>query len=116
MCRIFGIVAPKVNRGFLETATTTLAHRGPDNAGYHLDDHSGLGHRRLSIIDLSGSDQPIFNEYRSKCIVFNGEIYNFSELRNSVIGFGHAFVTNGDTKTILHACEEWGEYRQRVNT
>lgn len=109
MCGIYGIVSPKVERSFLERATTTLAHRGPDNAGYYLDDHAGLGHRRLSIIDLAGSDQPIFNEDRSKCIVFNGEIYNFSELRTRLISKGHIFATNGDTETILHAYEEWGE-------
>ena len=109
MCGIFGIVAPKIEPSFLERATTTLAHRGPDNAGYYLDDHAGLGHRRLSIIDLAGSDQPIFNEDRSKCIVFNGEIYNFSDLRARLLSLGHTFVTNGDTETILHAYEEWGE-------
>lgn len=109
MCGIFGIVAPNVDRVFLERGTNTLAHRGPDNAGYYLDDHVGLGHRRLSIIDLAGSDQPIFNEDCSKCIVFNGEIYNFSELRSRLISLGHVFVTNGDTETILHAYEEWGE-------
>ena len=109
MCGIFGIAAPNVDRGFLERATNTLTHRGPDNAGFYLDGHAGLGHRRLRIIDLAGSDQPIFNEDRSKCIIFNGEIYNFSELRGRLIGLGHRFATNGDTETILHAYEEWGE-------
>lgn len=109
MCGIFGIAAPKVDRNFLENATNTLAHRGPDDAGYYLDDHIGLGHRRLSIIDLAGSHQPIFNEDRSKCIVFNGEIYNYADLRSRLIALGHRFATNGDTETILHAYEEWGE-------
>lgn len=109
MCGIFGIVAPKVDRCFLERATTTLAHRGPDDAGYYLDDHVALGHRRLSIIDVAGGHQPIFNEDGSKCIVFNGEIYNFAELRSRLIALGHCFETNGDTETILHAYEEWGE-------
>lgn len=109
MCGIFGIVAPNVDQSFLEKATNTLAHRGPDDAGYYLDDHAGLGHRRLSIIDVAGSHQPIFNEDRTKCIVFNGEIYNFAELRSRLIGTGHVFATNGDTETILHAYEEWGE-------
>jgi asparagine synthase (glutamine-hydrolysing) len=109
MCGIYGIVAPNVERSFLERATNTLAHRGPDSAGFFLDSHAGLGHRRLSIIDLAGSDQPIFNEDRTKCIIFNGEIYNFSELRARLLSLGHSFVTNGDTETILHAYEEWGE-------
>lgn len=109
MCGIYGIAAPNVAKGFLEAATTTLAHRGPDEAGYYLDNHIGLGHRRLSIIDLSGSHQPIFNEDHTKCIIFNGEIYNYADLRGRLIGLGHSFVTNGDTETILHAYEEWGE-------
>ncbi len=109
MCGIYGIAAPNVAKGFLKAATDTLAHRGPDSAGYYLDEHIGLGHRRLSIIDLAGSDQPIFNEDRSKCIIFNGEIYNFAELRSRLVALGHRFATNGDTETILHAYEEWGE-------
>lgn len=109
MCGIYGIAAPDVDRNFLEIATNTMAHRGPDAAGFYLDDHIGLGHRRLSIIDLAGSDQPIFNEDHSKCIVFNGEIYNYSGLRSRLLGLGHSFATNGDTETILHAYEEWGE-------
>ncbi len=109
MCGIYGIAAQNVDRNFLENATNTMAHRGPDDAGFYLDDHIGLGHRRLSIIDLAGSHQPIFNEDRSKCIVFNGEIYNYSGLRNRLLGLGHSFATNGDTETILHAYEEWGE-------
>ena len=109
MCGIFGIVAPNVDRGFLERATCTLAHRGPDDAGYYLDSHAALGHRRLSIIDVVGSHQPIFNEERTKCIIFNGEIYNFAELRNRLIALGHVFETHGDTETILHAYEQWGE-------
>jgi asparagine synthase (glutamine-hydrolysing) len=109
MCGIFGIVAPNIDRGFLERGTNTLAHRGPDDAGYYLDENAGLGHRRLSIIDVAGGHQPIFNEDRSKCIVFNGEIYNFAELRSRLIALGHGFQTHGDTETILHAYEEWGE-------
>lgn len=109
MCGIFGIAAPNVDRDFLENATNTLTHRGPDAAGYYLDDHIGLGHRRLSIIDLAGSNQPIFNEDRTKCIVFNGEIYNYADLRNRLLALGHSFATHGDTETILHAYEEWGE-------
>ena len=109
MCGIFGIAAQNVAKGFLETATTTLAHRGPDDAGYYLDDSVGLGHRRLSIIDLSGGHQPIFNEDRSKVIIFNGEIFNHLELKERLTAHGHRFSTSSDTETILHAYEEWGE-------
>jgi len=109
MCGIYGIVAPGISQAFLERATTTLAHRGPDDAGYYRDDHVGLGHRRLSIIDLAGGHQPIFNEDRTKVIVFNGEIYNHEELRKRLASLGHRFVTRSDTEAILHAYEEWGE-------
>jgi len=109
MCGIFGVVTESPDLDFLKRATDTLAHRGPDDAGYYLDGHAGLGHRRLSIIDVAGGHQPVFNEDRTKCIVFNGEIYNYDDLRNLLIGLGHRFTTNGDTETILHAYEEWGE-------
>lgn len=109
MCGIYGIVAANVERRFLEAATSTLAHRGPDDAGYYLDPDIGLGHRRLSIIDLEGGHQPIFNEDRSKAIICNGEIYNHDELRRRLVALGHRFATRSDTETILHAYEEWGE-------
>jgi asparagine synthase (glutamine-hydrolysing) len=109
MCGIYGIVARNIEPGFLETATNALSHRGPDDAGYYRDEYVGLGHRRLSIIDLSGGHQPILNEDRSRVIVFNGEIYNHGELRERLIRAGHQFTTRSDTETILHAYEEWGE-------
>ena len=109
MCGIFGIVAPDIDQNFLETATNTLAHRGPDDAGYFRDESVGLGHRRLSIIDLSGGHQPIFNENHSTCIICNGEIYNHLELRDRLTALGHCFSTRSDTEAILHAYEEWGE-------
>jgi asparagine synthase (glutamine-hydrolysing) len=109
MCGIFGIVAPGVDQAFLEKSTAILAHRGPDDAGYHRDDHIGLGHRRLSIIDLEGGHQPIFNEDRSKCILCNGEIYNHLELRELLVSKGHRFSTRSDSEVALHAYEEWGD-------
>jgi asparagine synthase (glutamine-hydrolysing) len=109
MCGIFGIVAPGVKQGYLERSTSTLTHRGPDDTGYHLDEHIGLGHRRLSIIDVAGGRQPIYNEDRSKVIVFNGEIFNHLEIREKLISQGHRFSTLSDTETILHAYEEHGE-------
>jgi asparagine synthase (glutamine-hydrolysing) len=109
MCGIYGIVAPGVEQAFLEKATGTLTHRGPDDAGYYLDNHVGLGHRRLSIIDLEGGHQPIFNEDRSKCIICNGEIYNYLELKERLLSKGHRFSTRSDSEVALHAYEEWGE-------
>jgi len=110
MCGIFGVASTRDLCDFpLEAITSTLAHRGPDDWGYYRDKHVGLGHRRLSIIDVEGGHQPVFNEDKTKYIVFNGEIYNFLELREQLIAHGHTFATKGDTETILHAYEEWGE-------
>ncbi len=109
MCGIFGVVAPHIEQGFLEFATQTLAHRGPDDAGYFLDEHVALGHRRLSIVDLEGGHQPIFNEDRSECIICNGEIYNHLELKEQLLSRGHRFSTRSDSEVVLHAYEEWGE-------
>src|SRR2546423_1465633 len=85
-----------------------IRHRGPDDAGVHVEGGIGLGMRRLSTIDLAGGRQPIFNEDRSKVIVFNGEIYNYRELRRGLVARGHRFTTQGDTETILHLYEEEG--------
>ena len=82
--------------------------RGPDDEGVYVQDRVGIGMRRLSIIDLSGGHQPIFNEDRTKVIVFNGEIYNYRELRNELVARGHQLRTNSDTETIVHLYEEYG--------
>ena len=96
--------------------TRTIAHRGPDGEGFFVDHEAGLGHRRLSIIDIEGGAQPISNEDDSLQIVFNGEIYNFIELRKELIGLGHQFKTRTDTEVIIHAYEEWGtECLNRLN-
>lgn len=108
MCGIFGIVSATVVRQQLEVSTNTLSHRGPNDSGFFVGEGIGLGHRRLSIIDLEGGHQPIFNEDGSKCIIFNGEIYNFMELKDHLLLKGHQFSTRSDTETILHAYEEWG--------
>jgi asparagine synthase (glutamine-hydrolysing) len=86
-----------------------IRHRGPDDEGFFVGDGVGLGMRRLSIIDLSGGHQPIRNEDGTIWVVFNGEIYNYRELRAELIAHGHAFYTETDTETIVHAYEEWGE-------
>jgi len=109
MCGIAGIASQNLEKITLERITNSLSHRGPDDFGTYQDNFIGLGHRRLSIIDLEGGQQPIFNEDRSKCIIFNGEIYNFWGLRDELLSKGHQFSTRSDTETILHAYEEWGE-------
>lgn len=109
MCGVFGIVGENVKTFPLKSSVDALRHRGPDDSGSFYEDNIFLGFRRLSIIDLKGGAQPIFNEDRSKCIIFNGEIYNFLQLRDDLLTKGHRFSTRSDTETILHAYEEWGE-------
>ena len=98
-----------VARDVLEAMTDSMTHRGPDAAGYHLAPGIGLGHRRLSIIDLSTGDQPLANENGTVWTVFNGEIYNFAEVRAELLAHGHRFRTNSDTEVIVHGYEQWGE-------
>src|SRR5215475_1348027 len=113
MCGICGIVnfnvTEPVHRLLVERMTNAQAHRGPDDSGYFIDGNAGLGHRRLSIIDLSGGKQPIFNEDGSVVVVFNGEIYNYADLTADLLDRGHQFVTRSDTETIVHAYEEYGD-------
>ncbi len=110
MCGIFGIAGRDAGAFPLKLSVDALRHRWPDDFGLFFDDTIALGHRRLSIIDLEGgAPQPVFNEDQSKCIIFNGEIYNFLQLRDELLGKGHCFSTKSDTETILHAYEEWRE-------
>jgi asparagine synthase (glutamine-hydrolysing) len=113
MCGISGVVyrdpAHPVDRELLRRVTSVLSHRGPDADGFFWGPGAGLGHRRLSIIDLSTGDQPIYNEDRSKVVVFNGEIYNFQELRTDLVQRGHRFTTSSDTEVLLHGWEEYGD-------
>src|ERR1043166_2831631 len=92
----------------LKRMTRTLLHRGPDDEGYFVDEHVGLGVRRLSIIDLETGRQPMSNEDGSVWVVCNGEIYNHPDLRNLLTSKGHTFHARSDTETIVHAYEEWG--------
>jgi len=112
MCGIAGVIHRDpdhpVSRALLQRLCATLQHRGPDEEGLHVQGPVGLGMRRLSIIDLSGGQQPIFNEDGSKVIVFNGEIYNYRELRRGLIARGHVLRSQGDTETVLHLYEELG--------
>ena len=98
-----------VHAGVLSAMTDSIAHRGPDSAGYYRGPGIGLGHRRLSIIDLATGDQPLGNEDGQVQVVFNGEIYNFAEVRTELVSRGHRFRTSSDTEIIVHGYEEWGE-------
>jgi asparagine synthase (glutamine-hydrolysing) len=112
VCGICGIVnlnGEPVDIELLVRMRDAMVHRGPDDAGQQIFGHVGLAMRRLSIIDLSTGHQPIFNEDGSICIVFNGEIYNYRELRRRLEGRGHLFATDSDTETIVHAYEEYGD-------
>jgi len=112
MCGIAGDFT-RDERGFdqasvLKKMISALAHRGPDDQGYYFGDYVSLGQSRLSIIDLTGGKQPIFNENKSIVVVFNGEIFNFPELSNELKKKGHTFYTKSDTEVIVHAYEEYG--------
>ncbi len=112
MCGICGVIIPnqdrRMDKSVLKRMTDSLKHRGPDDEGFFINDFVGIGHRRLSIIDLAGGHQPIYNEDKSKLIVFNGEIYNFQENREFLLKKGHQFRTSSDTEVILHLYEEFG--------
>lgn len=98
-----------VDHDVLVAMTDAVAHRGPDAAGYYHGAGVGLGHRRLSIIDLSTGDQPLGNEDGTVQVIFNGEIYNFAEVRAELVAHGHRFRTGSDTEIIVHGYEQWGE-------
>ena len=104
----FGDHAPVIRRN-IERMATTLVHRGPDDEGYYLAGAVGLGFRRLSIIDLAGGHQPMSDQGNTVLVVFNGEIYNFPELKRELEGFGHVFRTTCDTEVIVHGYKQWGD-------
>lgn len=112
MCGVCGILHlndEPVDLELLKSMARLLRHRGPDDEGFYLDHVLGFGFRRLSIIDLEGGRQPMGNEDGSVHVIFNGEIYNFRELRSQLQGQGHVFRTSSDTEVIVHGYEEWGE-------
>ena len=112
MCGIAGLFDTRgedtPNSDLITRMTDAISHRGPDESGHHLEPGLALGHRRLSIIDIASGQQPLFNDDRSAAIVFNGEIYNFAQLRPELEVLGYAFHTHSDTEVILHAWEAWG--------
>jgi asparagine synthase (glutamine-hydrolysing) len=112
MCGITGIVDLRGERppeeSLLRAMNGLLSHRGPDGDGFHFEAGVGLGHRRLSIIDLEGGKQPLYNEDHSVVVTFNGEIFNFQEIMPELVKRGHTLRTRSDTEVIVHAWEEWG--------
>jgi len=112
VCGLAGCVAPRhVDEALLRRLTDALAHRGPDAEGFYVspDRRVGLGHRRLSIIDLATGQQPMSNEDGTVWVILNGEIYNFPALRTDLERRGHRFATTSDTEVIVHGYEEWGD-------
>jgi asparagine synthase (glutamine-hydrolysing) len=113
MCGIAGVFDVRDRRpidpALIRRMTTAIRHRGPDGDGLHLAPGIALGHRRLSIIDLAGGKQPLFNEDGSVAVTYNGEIYNYRELVAELTAAGHRFRTQSDTEVIVHAWEQWGE-------
>ena len=113
MCGITGFVRAHHDaeeaRRIVKAMADRIVYRGPDGEGYYVDDQVALGHRRLSIIDLEGGKQPMFNEDGSLAVIFNGEIYNFQSLRKELIAAGHTFSTRSDTEVLLHGYEQWGD-------
>lgn len=108
MCGIVGYINKnKIDKKILKKMNDRIIHRGPDEEGYYIDEHIGLGHRRLSIIDLESGSQPIYNEDKTKVIIFNGEIYNFRELKKELLKEKHIFKTNSDTEVLIHGFEQW---------
>ena len=110
MCGFVGFCDDSKNKKkIIRDMADIIKHRGPDSDGYYVDNNIALGFRRLSIIDLDKGSQPIFNEDKDKVIVFNGEIYNYKEIREELKSKGHKFSTNTDTEVILHGYEEYKE-------
>jgi asparagine synthase (glutamine-hydrolysing) len=113
MCGIVGFVsargAPPPRRDRIEAAVGALTHRGPDGCNSYHGDCASLGHTRLSIIDVPGGFQPMTNEDRSVWTIYNGEIWNYRQLRDRLAAAGHVFVSNCDTEVVVHAYEEWGD-------
>jgi asparagine synthase (glutamine-hydrolysing) len=110
MCGICVVVSDRqpVDPAVVQAMCDRVVHRGPDAEGLHVDARVGLGMRRLSIIDLAGGNQPIFNESGSLAVICNGEIYNFRELRTHLLERGHTFRTQSDTESIVHLYEDYG--------
>src|SRR6266851_6152192 len=108
MCGIAGLAGTPADAAVLERMAAAIAHRGPDDVGLMVEDRAGFAFRRLSIIDVAGGHQPIYNEAETAAIMLNGEIYNHHELRSHLERRGHRFRTRSDVETVLHLWEEEG--------
>jgi asparagine synthase (glutamine-hydrolysing) len=108
MCGICGYLEKNINKEYIYSMNNEINHRGPDAEGCYFNNNAALGHKRLKIIDLVTGEQPIFNSDKSLVIIFNGEIYNFKNIKTELIKKNHSFKTSSDTEVILHAYEEWG--------
>ena len=118
MCGITGVYHfdnnRKVEQLRLKKMTDIIRHRGPDDDGFYFNGNIGMGHRRLSIIDLNTGDQPMYNQDKSISVILNGEIYNYVELREELIEKGHKFFTTLDTEVVIKSYED-GEYIVNLN-
>ena len=111
MCGFVGFIDggdTQQDAGVLRSMTDAIRHRGPDDADYYMDGSLSLGFRRLSIIDLEGGRQPILNEDGTKVLTFNGEIYNYQDIKKDLLAAGHVFKTATDSEVLLHGYEEYG--------
>lgn len=109
MCGIVGFASNEENKGIIiKNMTDRVIHRGPDQEGYYIDEKIALGHRRLSIIDLENGTQPMYSQNKNLVVIFNGEIYNYIEVREELEDREHEFITNSDTEVLIHGYEEWG--------
>lgn len=110
MCGICGFTGQIENKtNLIQQMTDIITHRGPDQEGFYTDDYIAMGFRRLAIIDLDTGNQPLYNEDHNLVLTFNGEIYNYKELRKELISKGHRFITDSDSEVIVHGFEEWDE-------
>ena len=116
MCGFVGYINKKnKDKQVIQDMSNKIIHRGPDSEGLYTDDTLHMAFRRLSIIDLSGGSQPIYNENKTMAILFNGEIYNFQEIKQDLEEKGHVFTTKTDTEVILHGYEEHFSLVQKLS-
>jgi len=109
ICGIYNLSGAPVDRNLLKRMNDTMTHRGPDGSGLFVAGSTGLGHRRLSIIDLHTGEQPMATDDGQLQVVFNGEIYNYLELKKQLEDHGHRFQTDSDTEVLLHGYRQWGD-------
>ena len=110
MCGICGFTGEIDNKDkIIKEMTNLITHRGPDSSGFFTDENIAMGFRRLSIIDLNQGNQPIFNEDKTLVLTFNGEIYNYKELKEELINENHTFNTDTDSEVLIHGFEQWKE-------